>query len=240
MDRRRILLVSAVLVAALGTVLVLLYARGADARAEERFETARVLQATALIDAGEPIADALAAGKVAPVDVAAGSRLPSAVVDSSALAGASVALTAIYPGEQIITEKLGDAAATGPQLLIPDTGELAISVNLTDPARVAGFVTPGSEVSVFVTTSSYSRVLLTRVRVLGVGSTTPVSTATTDEGDQGTVEQLPRTLVTLSLTQRQAEKVLYAQSIGELAVALLTDQSDVEPGPATGTGSLFR
>ncbi|SDC59314.1 Flp pilus assembly protein CpaB [Nocardioides lianchengensis] len=240
MDRRRILLVSAVLVAALGTVLVLLYARGADARAEERFETARVLQATALIEAGEPIADALAAGKVAPVDVAVGSRLPSAVVDSSALAGASVALTAIYPGEQIIAEKLGDAAATGPQLLIPDTGELAISVNLTDPARVAGFVTPGSEVSVFVTTSSYSRVLLTRVRVLGVGSTTPVSTATTDETGQETVEQLPRTLVTLSLTQKQAEKVLYAQSIGELAVALLTDQSDVEPGPATGAGSLFR
>ncbi|MEI5673704.1 MULTISPECIES: Flp pilus assembly protein CpaB [unclassified Nocardioides] len=240
MDRRRILLVSAVLVAALGTVLVLLYARGADARAEERFETARVLQATALIEAGEPIADALAAGKVAPVDVAVGSRLPSAVVDSSALAGASVALTAIYPGEQIIAEKLGDAAATGPQLLIPDTGELAISVNLTDPARVAGFVTPGSEVSVFVTTSSYSRVLLTRVRVLGVGSTTPVSTATTDENGQETVEQLPRTLVTLSLTQKQAEKVLYAQSIGELAVALLTDQSDVEPGPATGAGSLFR
>ena len=40
MDRRRILLVAAAVVAALGTMLVFLYVRGADNRAEQRFETA--------------------------------------------------------------------------------------------------------------------------------------------------------------------------------------------------------
>lgn len=239
MDRRRILLVSAALVAALGTVLVFLYAQGADARAEERFESAPVLQVTAEIEAGEPVADALAAGKIRVADVAVGARLPGALTATSQLDEASVALTALYPGEQVIPEKLGDSAATGPQLLIPDTGEMAVSVNLTDPSRVAGFVNPGSEVSVFLTTPSYSRVLLERVTVLGVGSTTPVSTTTTDEEGQQTVEQLPRTLITLSLNQKQAERVLYAQSIGELAFGLLTDQSTVRAGGATGPDNLF-
>jgi len=239
MDRRRILLTTATLVAALGIALVFLYARGADARAEERFATTPVLQVTAVIEAGEPIADAVAAGKVATAEIAEGARLPTAYTAAGALDQASVALTTLYPGEQLIPEKLGDAAATGPQLLIPDTGELAISVNLTDPSRVAGFVTPGSEVGVFVTTPSYTRVLLERVRVLGVGSTTPVSTTTTDEEGQQRVEQLPRTLITLSLTQKQAERVLFAQSVGELAFGLLTDESDVEPDGPTGAENLF-
>lgn len=238
MDRRRILLLSAVLVAGLGTVLVLLYARAADDRAEERFGTSPVLTVVAPIEAGEALDDALAAGKIERADVARGSVLPTALSDASSLTG-TVALTTLFPGEQVIPERFGDTAPTGPQLLIPDGGELALSVNLTDPARVAGFVSPGSEVGVFLTTTTYSRVLLERVTVLGVGSTTPVSTTTTDEDGQQTVEQLPRTLMTLSLTQKQAERVLFAQSIGELSFGLLTDDSDVRSGPPVGPDNLF-
>ena len=56
---------------------------------------------------------------------------------------------------------------------------------------------------------------------------------------QQTTEQLPRTLLTLSLDQRQAEKVLFAQGHGELAFALLTSKSKVEPGPGTTAPNLF-
>ena len=90
-------------------------------------------------------------------------------------------------------------------------------MNLTDPARVAGFVNPGSQVAIFLTGTDRPPATRspgccsTRVTVLGVGSTTPVST--TDHGRVGasTTEQLPRTLLTLSLTQKQAEKILFAQ-----------------------------
>ena len=57
-------MVAAVLVAALGAVLVLLYVQGADSRAEERFDSVDVLKATALIAPGETIEDAQAAGKL--------------------------------------------------------------------------------------------------------------------------------------------------------------------------------
>ena len=58
-------MVVAVLVAALGSALVFLYTKGADTRAEEKFDTVEVLKATAIIDPGETIEDAQAGGKLA-------------------------------------------------------------------------------------------------------------------------------------------------------------------------------
>lgn len=247
MDRRRILLVAAAVVAALGTTLVFLYVRGADNRAEQRFETTEVLVATTQIERGERVADAAAAGKLALQAVPQGSVLPGALVTTEGI-DQQVALTAIYPGEQIVPQKLGDTAAEESQLVIPSGGDMAMSINLTDPARVAGFVNPGSEVAVFIngtdptTGAPYSRVLLTRVRVIAVGSTTPVTTTTTtdQQGGQQVVESLPRTLITLSVSQTQMQRVLLGQQQGELSFALLTKDSKVTLAPPTTITNLFQ
>ena len=201
MDRRRILLVVAVLVAALGSALVFLYTKGADTRAEEKFDTVEVLEATAVIAPGETFEDAQAAGKLALQAVAKDALLDGYQTTSDSLSG-TVSLGTIYPGEQIISAKWGQSAAVASALQIPDEN-MAVSVNLTDPARVAGFVNPGSQVAVFLTgvdtrapAATFTKILLDRVTVLGVGSTTPVSTTTTDESGASTTEQLPRTLLT--------------------------------------------
>jgi len=244
MDRRRILLVAAVLVAALGAVMVFLYVQGADSRAEERFDTVEVLKATAIIEPGETIEDAKAAGKLALAEVTQDQLLNGYLTNTDGIAGTK-AMQTIYPGEQIVSDKFGAGVAAGSALPIPDD-KIAISVNLTDPSRVAGFVNPGSEVAIFLTGtdegdgSAYSRLLLPRVSVLGVGNTTPVSTTTTDETGASTTEQLPRTLLTISVDQRQAEKVLYAQGNGELAFGLLTESSLVNPGEAMTFDLLFK
>ncbi len=239
MDRRRILLVVAVLVAAVGSALVFLYTKGADTRAEERFDTVEVLEATAVIAPGETFEDAQAAGKLALQAVSKDALLDGYQTTSDSLSG-TVSLGTIYPGEQIISAKWGQSAAVASALQIPDTN-MAVSVNLTDPARVAGFVNPGSQVAIFLTGTDqgtgfgFARLLLERVTVLGVGSTTPVSTTTTDESGASTTEQLPRTLLTLSVNQVQAEKILFAQGNGELAFGLLTDASQVTPDPGPMT-----
>ena len=236
------LLVAAAVVAALGTALVFLYVRGADNRAEEKFETTDVLVATVQIERGERIADAAAAGKLARQAVPQGQVLPGALVTTEGV-DQQLALTVIYPGEQIVPQK--------PRLQIPDQGDMAMSINLTDPARVAGFVNPGSEVAIFINGSDattgqpYSRVLLTRVKVIAVGSTTPVTTTTTTngqggEGGQQVVESLPRTLITLSVSQVQMQRVLLGQQQGELSFALLTEDSKVTLAPPTTTDSLFQ
>ena len=244
MDRRRILLVVAVLVAALGSALVFLYTKGADTRAEEKFDTVEVLQATAVINPGEKFEDAQAAGKLALQAVSQDSLLDGYQTTTDSMAG-TVSLGTIYPGEQIITAKWGTSAAVQSSLQIPD-GMMAASINLTDPGRVAGFVNPGSQVSVFLTGNDgttgqpFTRMLFDRVTVLGVGSTTPVSTTPTDQSGTSTTENLPRTLITLALSQAQVEKVTFAANNGELSFALLTDKSTVQPDAGIDATTLFK
>jgi pilus assembly protein CpaB len=260
MDRRRVLLIVALVVAVLGASLTFLYVRNADTRAEEKFVTVDVLRATAVINPGETIEDAQAAGKLALQSTPNDQLLSGYQTTTDALTG-RVALTTIYPGEQVIDAKFGDSASVQSSLQIPD-GQIAISVNLTDTARVAGFVNPGSNVAIFVSGTlsatgqtataeggdgtapavadvPITQLLLPRVTVLGVGSTTPVSTTTTDETGASTTEQLPRTLMTLALDQKDAERVIYAAANGELAFALLTDKSTVAPAPPVTAADLL-
>jgi pilus assembly protein CpaB len=254
MDRRRILLIIAAAVAALGTLLVFLYVRTADNRAQASVDAVQVLTATDHIAAGESYDDALAAGKITPRGIARSQLLDNVQTSPDALKG-TVALQNILPGEQIVADKFGTNAADAASPLGIPENKMAISVNLTDPDRVAGFVNPGSEVAIFVTDTSGSSagstdsqapagqprttILLERVTVLGVGSTTPVTTTTTtDDGTQQT-EQLPRTLLTVAVTQQEAEKLILASKSFEVTFALLTKDSAVTGGPATSSSDIL-
>lgn len=245
MDRRRLLVVGAAVVAVLGVALVLVYARGADQRAQEKYDGVDVLVATQPIGAGESVATAKAAGKIGTETVARADVLDDAQTSYSGIED-QVALVTIYPGEQLITDKLGSSADAAATLPIP-AGKMAVSVNLTDAARVSGFLEPGSQVSVFLngtdsgTGQPFTRLLLPRVTVLGVGSTAPVATTTTDDGGQPTTEELPRTLLTVAVDQKEAQKVLYASTNGELAFALLNGGSKIKPGgTAVTAANLFK
>jgi pilus assembly protein CpaB len=244
MDRRRILLIVAVIVALLGTALVFLYVQGADKRAEARFDTVNVLRAVAPIEAGETIDDAAANGKLALQPVAEDYLLPGYQTSVEGLSG-SVATQRILPGEQIVTDKFGTEVEDATSALTLPKGQLAISISLSDTARVAGFINPGSEVAIFLIGTdqagqTYSRLLLDKVSVIAVGSTTTTQTTTTTPEGTQTVEQLPRTLMTLALDQPDAERVLFAQGVGELVFAVINDDSDVTPGAGTGNDDLFR
>lgn len=244
MDRRRLLLVVAVVIALAGSALVYLYVRGADQRAESRFDTIDVLRAVAPIEPGETIDDAAANGKLALQPVASDYLQANYQTSTDALSG-SVATQRIYPGEQIVADKFGAKVDTPVSALSIPKGMVAISVSLSDTARVAGFIDPGTKVAIFLNSSdpengTYARLLLPEVQVIAVGSTaTTQTTTTTPEGTQ-TVEQLPSTLMTLAVDQADAEKVLFAQSNGELAFALLTEDSDVSAGDGVTTDNLFR
>lgn len=242
MDRRKVLLITAAVIAVLGTLLVFLYVRGADNRAAEQYQAVKVLRADQQIDPGETVASAQAAGKIKLGTVAQGQVLPGALTDLSSVSG-QVANTTIYPGEQIIASKFG-ATGSGTALTIPK-GKMAVSVNLTDPARVAGFVNPGDKVSVFMqgtglgSAGPFSRMLLPEVEVIAVGTTTVVSTTTTDKTGAQTTEQLPRTLLTLALDQSESEKVLFASTNGELALGLLNADSKARPDRGVSGQNLF-
>lgn len=243
MGRRTVLLIVAALIAALGTSLVFLYVRGADNRATAAQAPVQVLKAVAQINPGETVAAAQAAGKIQLGTVPREQALTGAVNSTAGMEN-EVALGTIFPNEQIITGKFGSA---GDQdvLTIPD-GDIAISVNLSDTGRVAGFVTPGADVAIFVGGAAdnsgqvATRLLLPKVQVIAVGATTVISKTTTDPAGAQTTEQLPKTLFTLAVNQDEAEKIMFASTHGELSFGLLNDKSKVKAGPGVTSSTLFR
>ena len=244
MDRRRILIVVAALVAALGTALVFFYVQGADKRAEDKYHAVQVLTAVKQINVGETVAAAQAAGKIDVGTVSQKELLPGALTSLAGIEN-QIAQTNIYPGEQIIATKFASTVASTNALTMPK-GDIAISINLTDTARVAGFVNPGDKVAIFLNASggaglgSFTRVLLSNIEVIAVGTTTVIPTTTTDSTGAQTTEQLPRTLFTLGVTQSQAQKIIFAVGNGELAFGLLNDDSKITPDSGANITNLFK
>jgi pilus assembly protein CpaB len=239
MGRRTVLLIVAALIAALGTGMVFLYVRGADNRAEANQQPVQVLKAVAQINPGETMAAAQAAGKIQVGTVPRAQVLSGAVNSVSGLEN-KVALSTIYPNEQIITAKFGSSGEQS-NLTIPD-GDVAISVSLSDTGRVAGFVNPGANVAIFTADpkNQATRLLLPTVQVIAVGTTTVVSTTSTDPSGAQTTEQLPKTLFTLAVNQDDAERIIYASKKSDLTFALLNDKSKVKSGPGVSDSNLFR
>jgi pilus assembly protein CpaB len=238
MDRRKGLLIAAAVIAVLGTLLVVAYVRTANSRAADQYQAVPVLKVVSQISQGETVAQAQAAGAIVSGNVARSSLLTGALTDLSSINN-QVALTTLYPGEQIVAAKFGSPqSSTG--LNMP-AGMIAISVSLTDPTRVASFVNPGNAVAIFLNGTagrggSYSRMLLPKVQVIAVGST---STLDVTPNKAQTTTSLPSTLLTFAVTQQQAEKIFFAQSQGSLSLALLNGQSKVSSDPGVTAANLF-
>jgi pilus assembly protein CpaB len=246
MGRRTLLLIAALAVAALGTTLVFVYVNGINNRALADQKPVKVLVTKNLIPAGMSVEDASRLGDFEQKEVAASSVAPNALSDITPLAG-QVALSNIYPGEQILRQKFG---APGTTSTLPIPGDkVAISIQLGDPARVAGFVTPGANVAIYVTMagtaggtagSDFTRVLLPRAQVIAAGPTTMTQTTSTNaKTGQANTEAVPKAILTLALSQRDAAKIIYASSKGQLYFALLTSNSKVTPDTAVGSANLF-
>jgi pilus assembly protein CpaB len=240
--RRTLLLVAAIVVAALGTVLIYAYVRNADNRALKDQEPVEVLVAKTLIKAGTLGSEAERTGSFKLQEVPRSSTIVGVLSDPRPIS-ALVAVGDIYPGEQIITAKFAQAGTTS--ILPIPPGKVAMSVQMGDPERVAGFVQPGSDVAIFVTVTpsgtpgaagTETRVLLSRMTVLAVGPTT-LRAAPEGEGNK---EALPTAIITLAATQVQAEKLIFAKAQGNtLYFGLLTADSKIAPGTIVDGRNLF-
>ncbi len=231
MGRRTLLLIAAFLVAALGTTMVFLYVNGLEDKYLRGQDAQRILVAAGMIAENTTGADAQEQALFDLKDVPKRDVAPGAVSSADQIAD-KVALAPIYPGEQILTSKFG-TPGTG-ALPIPE-GKLAVSVQVSDPARVAGFVQPGSEVMVFLAKDSDATVLLPKAQVIAVGGSTSVASTTSDQqsSDQS------RT-ITLALDVVQTKKIVYAQKQGDLYFGLLGADSPVaEPGGPVSDKNLY-
>lgn len=238
MDRRRLLLVVASVVAALGVALVFVYARGAESRAAEQFDTIEVLTAIKKIEPGESVENALENGKIELTSVTRNNALEGATNESEPFQN-KVALTTIYPGEQLVPVKFGgafdvEASATLP---IPE-GKIAISIQVSDDGRVGKFLSPGADIAVIFTDllptgePVSTSTLLERVTILAAGSVTSIGDgndgAAAEDSPEADSDDAIQQLLTIAVNQRDAERVRFAEKDGELTAALLNDASDVK------------
>jgi pilus assembly protein CpaB len=252
MGRRTLLVLAALVVAALGTVLVFLYVQGLENEYAAGQEPVEVLVANTSIDAGTSGAAAQEAGAFTVDEIPRDLAVPGALSSTTPIANL-VAIGPIFPGEQIIQSKFGEKASSG-LTFEDDSGQFATSVQLSDPARVAGFVKPGSEVVIFVTLTvadsggeddggsapeASTQVLLPRVPVVAVGNSTVVSQTVTDPSGQQRTEEIPTAILTLGVTQPQALRIIHAQSVGDLYFGLLDENSATEPSAPVDNNNLF-
>ena len=246
MKRRLGLLLAALIVAVFGTSAVYAYVNRVEAKTVDAGTPVSVLVAAAQIPAGTTGA-VLGQSRLAKVTTMPRRNVPAgALADLSTVANKQLA-TDVYPGEVLLAARFTDQgqARTG-ALAIPDN-RMAVSVDLADPQRVAGFVVPGSQVAVFDTstpTSSSSSstqakpetgVILPRAEVIAVGPSTLQPNGATGSGQQ----QTATTILTLALTQVQAEKLVLAQQTGKLYLGLLSDKSSVNVGGNVTADQLY-
>lgn len=263
---RRILAAAAALVLALvAGGAVLFYVRTADARALAGQEAVKTWIAAEPVPAGTSLRTAIDDGLIRP-ELVALKGVPAGALQDRDLDDDLRATGDIVPGEIVLAERFDDEVAVEGRLVVPE-GKLAVTVELTDPAKVGQFLDVGSRITVFDTFNVQeadpsgttpagdrlqdrheftraTRVLLPDVEVLAVGQTTTKQTtadpalAEQPAGVTATTTQTV-TLVTVAVDQAQAEKLVHGIHTGTLYFALRSGNIEVVVGEGTNDRQLF-
>ena len=245
MGRRTLLLISSILVAAVGTALVAIYVRGADERAEANARVVSVLVASRNIASGRSLQAELDASAFTTQNVLAREKTADVISDASQLAALAdqgfVTLAPIIPGQVIQRGLFGKSAAAASDVGLA-AGQMRMAVQLADPNRSAGFLVGGAHVAVFVTIGSGGNqrtgLVIDDVQVLSVGAAPVQAARRTQQAAGGTAsaeDAVPTTIVSVAVNQDQAQKLILAQKAGELYFAILrpNEKGNTSQAPAT-------
>ena len=246
MGRRVIAVLAAMLIGLVGVAAVMLYAGGADARAVAGQQLQTVYVAQALVPAGTSAADAVAKGLMLPTKIAAKGVPSGALTSVNAATGKLVALTDITAGEFVVSSRFGTTPTGQKAIQVPD-GQVAVSIALSDTARVGTFVVPGSRIVIFDTytppaaaaaaATKVTRVLLDNVLVIAVGSTSlaPASGQTASAQTQAA----SGALVTVALPPDTAAKLVQGIQTGTLYAGLSGTDTKANLAQIVSDATLF-
>ena len=196
MGRRAIAIIIAVIVAVLGAGAVVAYAQSADQRAVAGQQITTVYIAKKAVPEGMALKTALDQGLLGPEQVVAKGVPDGAMAKVDPATSALVAQSAIAPGELILTDRFGAPKVVILAPVVPK-GQIAVTVSLSDPARIAPLLKPGSHIVLYDTFNS---------RDPKAGTLMPDGAHLTDKADsvRATRILLPNVQVIAVGTQRQA------------------------------------
>ena len=229
MTRRVIAAVAAVVLALVAGLLVAGYVTAADSRAAEGYELTKVLVVT------EPILLGGAAVEGTNVELR---QLPATAVVAGSVAsvaklGDRVATVELVPGEQLLNARFVDAnLAMGKVVEIPE--EMAeVTIDLSSERVLGGNIVAGDTVGV---QASYE------VKVVGAESDDTIKTTSTllhralvsriqgitlSEEPGGDVQASDGVQVTLAVSARDVQRVVFAAEFGTLWLSLEQETTDI-------------
>ncbi len=257
MTRRIIGVLLAIILAVAGTAAVLSYARTATNTVANGQRAVHILVAKARIAAGTTGERIRAEAMVQEVVMPA-SSIPTGALSTVPAELDKLVLTADVQANQLLLRGMfGQPTRLSGGLDIPE-GLIAVSVALTDPEQVAGYVRPGSQVAIFDyfkmldpdwkqqtgEDNHATQLLLPRVQVLAVGTFggNGVTAAQVQQQGDNTAKQQQsanQIMVTVAVNQLDATRLIQASQMSTLYFALLTDSSDIKPGAGVNNRTLF-
>ncbi|WP_270886488.1 Flp pilus assembly protein CpaB [Pedococcus sp. 5OH_020] len=259
MGRRVLAIFAAAVIALVGVVSVLLYARGADARAVSANQPTTVYVSTKPIAASTMLKDAVRTGQLVKTAVPAKGAPAGVLSEVNAENSSLVAVTDIAPGEYVLASRFGSTPQGTKAIEVPQ-GKVAVAVQLSDPARVGSFVTPGTHIAIF---DSYkikalgdskqakelndgdikgTSLLLDDVLVIGMGSS-----ALNPGGQQAPAgskevpapQSAPSFLVTVAVTPTESARLVHAIATGSLYAVLRSSDLKMAGTPLVTDLNLF-
>lgn len=225
--------VAALIVAIIGTVLLLTYVNGADRRALADVQTQDVYVVQQSIPAGAAADAVSAAVALKPIPKAAIPADP--VTDLTALKG-KVTSVALEPGEQLLSSRLVDPAAlaTPGRAEVP-SGMQELTVRLPIERVIGGALAPGDTVGVLLslpkednapaqTQLAYHKVLVTAVQLSSGANAGEAASGSQQNSSSGGLNSSTKSssqpagdyLVTLARPAADAERIVYAAEFGKV------------------------
>ncbi|MFJ6133051.1 Flp pilus assembly protein CpaB [Janibacter terrae] len=261
MKRRVIAVIVAVLLALGGSVMVLTYVRGADARAVAGAQPVYVYVAEQPVPAGTTLKDAQRNDLIVRTKVASEARPDGALEWVGPDNNALLALSDVQPGEFLMSSRFG-TTPTGTKAIEVPPGKLAMSVELSDPARVGEFVTPGSRIAIYATHKikvigdgarvkqineldvTGTSVLLPDVQVIAMGRqplAAPTQQASTDDEEQDGKDKKkePSFLVTVAVDPKDAPRLAHGITEYQLYAGLRGSDVKMDDGSSTNDMTVF-
>lgn len=254
MNRRILAAVLALGLAVVGTVVLVSYVRGADARALAGVRTTSVLVVSEPVAKGTPASDLTESVRLEQVPVKV---LATGTVADLADLGDRLATVDLQPGEQLLASRFAAASDVLPSgtVAVP-SGAQEVSVLLEPQRAVGGRLAPGDQIGVYVsldllvddktvpvTHSVLHGVLVTQVQ----GAPAPAGKGSgTDTASADGAAPSDSLLVTLALPARDAEQVVFGMEHGSVWLSLEPGGADnsgtriVRPGNIYGDASLYQ
>ena len=247
MRRRLLAATAALLLAATGTVVLLAYVRGADARALAGTRTVEVLVVDQPVPEGTPGEEL--ADLVRTERLPARAAVPGGVTDLAALAG-RVATVDLQPGEQLLAARFAAPEdLTVPGTVAPPEGTSEVSVLLEPQRAVGGRLAAGDEIGVYVsmtleneagktvgaTHATLHGALVTQVQ----GAPAPATDGTTETASSGSAAPTGSLLVTMALPARDAELVVFGMEHGTVWLTLEPEGADRSGTKITTQGNVY-